>query len=1199
MVFGRLLWVKDLVAVVVGLALGFGACCPQFAAGQEGDAAAEPRATVRDRELSSAESSPADAPSVRSETDDLESASDAAAGGDTDEQAGDTAEGRETERDAPSTLNGELAATIATLTERVAGASALSTIERDEADGDLEAASQALEATAAIRRQIRELERELAAAPAEIERLSEIVSRPLPQPTLPRLATIAEWETELARAEADEASASVAVREVAARVGLQTERRRSLPAALEELRTQLAEVETRMASDQADQPELVDRARTARLQAEQLRLQAEIELLQLQARTYEATSRLLALQRDSAIRNHAVARERVDRVQRELSQRRSTTAAARVRQLRDRLADATEQDEVALASSLSLAERNLALVDRLETIEQRLEAGDRMRLKLLREFATVRRRAEGLSLSPAVGSLLRNYRRALAPARTLADELTRLDDGRLLEDAIGELQAELVAWRTQRDRLLLAPVASDGSTELVALRRDLLADTIDSGEKLLDRLIRLRATRAALSQTVDEQTQFVAEQVLWVRDAEPMGLATLREFPGAATHLFSRVAWREAAAALWNDVRQRPVWGLLAGLLVVGSLALRSRAEATLKSCCEAARRPTVTSLRPTYRAIGASLVLATLLPAAAWLVGWRLSAVTPSGSVANAFGMALREVSLVGVVLQLVRVVMRPHGLGNSHFAWPPEATRSVRWVLRVLLIVALPAGVLVLTARRAGDEATAHSLGRVAFLIAAAAFVWAGYRLFRRASPVMEAAKARRGRSLIARLRYLWAALAIGGPVVLAAMAVEGHYYTALMLAVRAIVTAAGITLVLFLQAMLDRTLLITYRRLAMRRAQEKRAERAAQQEALGEEGEPSDVIAAETDEPEVPLIEVSQQTRTIIRVATVVALLGLVWVSWADVLPALEWVGRISIVPDAIAAEAGLPADASIDARNVTLADVFKAFVVAVLTFLAARNLPGLLEIAVLQRLPLDAGARYAAAAIARYAIAILGLVVAFRLIGIGWSSVQWLVAAVSVGLGFGLQEIFANFVSGLILLFERPIRVGDTVTINDITGTVTRIRIRATTVLDWDNRELVMPNKDFVTGNLINWTLSNPNVRVVQTIGIAYGSDTELATRLLKEAAVANSRILDEPAPLVVFTEFGDNSLIFELRFFVTGLQAFRTIKHELNLAIDRAFRDAEIEISFPQRDLHVRSIDRDAIRELTAATERPESYVGEM
>ena len=263
-------------------------------------------------------------------------------------------------------------------------------------------------------------------------------------------------------------------------------------------------------------------------------------------------------------------------------------------------------------------------------------------------------------------------------------------------------------------------------------------------------------------------------------------------------------------------------------------------------------------------------------------------------------------------------------------------------------------------------------------------------------------------------------------------------------------------------------------------------------------------------------------------------------------------------------------------------VTAADVLVALLIGGLTLVASRNVPGLMEIVVLQRLPLDAGARYAASTVSRYLIVVTGFLLGFRAIGIGWSSVQWLVAAMTVGLGFGLQEIFSNFVSGIILLFERPIRVGDTVTIGEITGTVTRIQIRATTVLDWDNKELIVPNREFVTGNLVNWTLSNPTLRVILKLGIAYGSDVRLATRLLYRVAAENAQVLDDPEPVVVFTDFGDSCLNLELRLYVNGLLNYRRLKHELHLAIDDLFREHHIEIAFPQRDLHLRSVPPDLL-----------------
>ena len=239
---------------------------------------------------------------------------------------------------------------------------------------------------------------------------------------------------------------------------------------------------------------------------------------------------------------------------------------------------------------------------------------------------------------------------------------------------------------------------------------------------------------------------------------------------------------------------------------------------------------------------------------------------------------------------------------------------------------------------------------------------------------------------------------------------------------------------------------------------------------------------------------------------------------------------------------------------------------------------RALPGLLEASLFRRL--GPGERYAYVTIVSYTVVLAGIALAFDAIGVGWSSIQWLVAAVGLGLGFGLQEIFANFVSGLIILFERPIRVGDTVSVGDINGTVTKIRIRATWITGFDRKELIVPNKTFVTGQLINWTLSDPVLRLEIPVGIAYGSDTDRATEVLHRVARESVLVLHDPPPQVFFLSFGDSALSFELRVFVRGVARRFRARHELHMDIDKAFREAGIEIAFPQRDVHVRSLPKE-------------------
>ncbi|MHC5016930.1 MAG: mechanosensitive ion channel family protein [Planctomycetota bacterium] len=143
--------------------------------------------------------------------------------------------------------------------------------------------------------------------------------------------------------------------------------------------------------------------------------------------------------------------------------------------------------------------------------------------------------------------------------------------------------------------------------------------------------------------------------------------------------------------------------------------------------------------------------------------------------------------------------------------------------------------------------------------------------------------------------------------------------------------------------------------------------------------------------------------------------------------------------------------------------------------------------------------------------------------------------------------------------------------------DISGTVTRIRIRATTVTDWDRKELIIPNKEFVTTRINNWSLSDPILRIILPVGVAYGSDTQKATQLLLDVARACQHVLDDPPPRALFLGFGDSSLNLELRVFIPSIDSFLTTRHELHEAIDKAFREAGIEIAFPQRDIHVRSV----------------------
>lgn len=221
--------------------------------------------------------------------------------------------------------------------------------------------------------------------------------------------------------------------------------------------------------------------------------------------------------------------------------------------------------------------------------------------------------------------------------------------------------------------------------------------------------------------------------------------------------------------------------------------------------------------------------------------------------------------------------------------------------------------------------------------------------------------------------------------------------------------------------------------------------------------------------------------------------------------------------------------------------------------------------------------DLGVRFAIGSIVRYLGLLVGLLVILGALGVRMDALTVAAGAVGVGIGFGLQQITSNFVSGLILLVERPIKIGDRIEVGAVNGDVVQIAPRATTILTNDNIAIIVPNLSFVTEKVVNWSHSDRNVRFSVEVGVAYGSDTELVERLLLEVARANPGVLADPAPDVLLEAFGESSLDFRLRVWTKEYTTRPMIlQSQLNFAIDRAFREHGVEIPFPQRDLHLRS-----------------------
>ena len=256
-------------------------------------------------------------------------------------------------------------------------------------------------------------------------------------------------------------------------------------------------------------------------------------------------------------------------------------------------------------------------------------------------------------------------------------------------------------------------------------------------------------------------------------------------------------------------------------------------------------------------------------------------------------------------------------------------------------------------------------------------------------------------------------------------------------------------------------------------------------------------------------------------------------------------------------------------------VTLASIISFLVFVGLAFLISALLRRALD-SVYRRRGIEVGLQYALNRLLHYVVIALGVFLALDNLGVSVTALAGLGAILAVGIGFGLQNIAQNFVSGVILLLERPVKKGDFVEVGGVRGSVREIHARATVVTTLNNVDIIVPNGQFITEQVVNQTYDNRRVRLGIEVGVAYGSDTEVVRSTLLRVADEHPDVIAEPPPTVLFTEFGDSSLNFQLLTWIAEPLAAPRISSELQFAIDSAFRESEIEIPFPQRDIHLRS-----------------------
>lgn len=750
--------------------------------------------------------------------------------------------------------------------------------------------------------------------------------------------------------------------------------------------------------------------------------------------------------------------------------------------------------------------------------------------------------------------ILYQQQQTLPSADELQDMTNRIADLRLEQFEVNQ-QRDAVFQNEAFVKKLEEGHQSDINSEV----HDALLQIVDMRRELLDQLnkqlgnqlmmaINLQVNQQQLMSVSKSLQEILTQQIFWVNSNKPMDWDWIKAFPQALKEQFKAmkitVNWEKA----WPAVAIAFLAGLPL-LLIAGLIRWRlgwlRKYQAKLADEVGNLRND---SQLHTPKAILIDLIRA--LPVCLLILATGLILLTMQLNISELLWAFSKKLALFWLIFGLCWKVLEKDGVAVMHFNMPAQLTSHWRRQIVRISLALLPLHFWSVVSELSPLHLMDDVVGQVVILL----------NLLLIAVLVLPMCRDSWRDKESHAIRLMTITILSIVPLALMVLTVTGYFYTTLRLSGRWIETVYLVIIWNLLYQTVLRGLSVAARRIAYRRA-------LARRQNLVKEGAEG---AEPQEEPTIALEQVNQQTLRI-TMLVMVALFGLVfWAIWSDLITVFAYLDSITLWH-----YNGTEAGANV-VKNVTMGSLLFALIALAVAWALIRNLPGLLEVLVLSRLKMRQGASYAITQILNYVIIAVGAITVFGSLGVSWDKLQWLAAALSVGLGFGLQEIFGNFVAGLIILFERPVRIGDTVTIGTFSGTVNKIRIRATTITDFDRKEVIIPNKAFVTERLINWSLSDTITRVVVRLGVAYGSDLDKVKEVLLKAAMDHPKVMHDPEPAVFFTTFGPSTLDHELRLYVRELRDRSYTVDELNRTIDRLCRENGIDIAFNQLEVHLRN-----------------------
>jgi potassium efflux system protein len=1033
----------------------------------------------------------------------------------------------------------------------------------------------------------RRYRRALTAAPAETEQLRQQLDELQQQPEwfdpMPALLSLEELESLLTHQLAEQTALRARLSELETQKRIMEVRPEQIPTELEETRVRLADLGnvTDLATVSLDT--VLEHAQATVHSAQALMLNQRIAMLEQEALSHEERLTLLQARHDVLEQQLAVQSRHIVQLQTLINERRQQKAAEALRETERVTRDLADRPEVLRRAAELNTELSQQLNDVVQLTETVAAAGQR-NVQLLQQlderFSSIQRQLDIAGMSEALGPILRNERRQLPDIsqyrQNAQERQQRLVEARLQQFRFEQQRRQLanldeaieqrLATLPNLDPQQLAELR-EALRELLRNRRQLLELLGKGYAAYVDRLLALDQVQRQLIDSAERHAELLDQKLFWIASSAPVDLQWSLAFANGLQWLLTPVHWSEVGQTLvtfpWFEQTLLGLTALIAILL----LAYRRRLLRRLNAMDQAVGKVQYDRFMLTLQALFITLALALPWPLLMGVPGKLLLVNEQLSEFTRGVGNGLYATAVFLMALALLRQLCRPNGLAVLHFRWSEQTCQVIRRNLHWFMPIGGVSAFVVMLTEWQPDELYRDTLGRLAFVVGTLAFTLLLARLLHPSRGTLGGLLS--GHGMAWRLRFVWYPAVIALPLVMLVLALMGFYYTALQLQERLVMTVTVLVAVVVITYLVLRLLNVLQRRVALEQALSRRdALRAARSKEHYQALETTQAV----QEAEATDIEaVGEQTRALLQISATIAIgVGMWWI-WSDLLPALTFLDQVVLWEQTTVDETGQS-----QLTAITLGSLVLALVLLLLLQFVARNLPGVMEITILRHLGMDGGIRYAMTTITRYSITIISIFMALNILGVNWSQAQWLVAALGVGLGFGLQEIFANFVSGLILLLERPIRVGDTVTIDGHVGTVSRIRIRATTLTDWDNMEIVIPNKTFITGTLINWTLTESVTRVIIPVRVRIDADLEEVRAILLETTENHHLVLEDPEPVVYLLTLGESSVTFEIRAFVPDIIDRLPFINDLYLAIIQRLRDQGVEVPFPQHDLHIRS-----------------------